>query len=252
MVARVRVHELAQDLGISCDDILDFLDDVGVKVRSRSSVLAESVQGRIRGKFAPDTLIRAPRPSRRARRLSARRTPVRHHDQATTMPTAPAPSTTPPAAASTPPAAAVPAAVGPDVLFLAPGALPAPAPRTATRASDPAHRSPLPTQRAPEPDPEAEAMAEAAALAGWIRREFTEPEFLRWQEAGLAVDESALADQCRTAGIEPDQLSLTLSGRTALLRLRGGETATSVWARIAEGEQYRSRGNRLGGRFALS
>lgn len=249
-MARLRVHEIANELGVSCDDILDFLDDVGVKVRDRSSVLAESVQGRVRGKFAPRSHTQVRRPTR---------------------------SETPAAVSSSdradradrdhpigPPPLLPPIDAGTGVLFLAPGSVPAvpatdagrpepsiPRPRTPERPSEQPTRSPLiPSQRRPvsEPDP----IEEAAALAGWMRREFTEEEFLRWQSGGLAIDESALADQCRIAGIEPDQLSLVLSGRSALQRLRGGEGATSVWARIAEGEQYRSKGNRLGGRFALS
>lgn len=250
-MARARVHELANELDVSCDDILDFLDDVGVKARDRSTVLAESVQGRIRGRFAP-----------------GRHTQARHHRTRPAQSADPRPDRVTPTHSSAPPPLLPAADPGAGVLFLAPGSTPAvqpdpmissttpepsvPGPRTPDRptGSPTRHTPVIPSQRRPpdEPDP----IQEAAALAGWIRRDFSEEEFLRWKSAGLAIDESALADQCRIAGIEPDQLALVLSGRSALQRLRGGEGATSVWARIAEGEQYRSRGQRLGGRFALS
>lgn len=85
----------------------------------------------------------------------------------------------------------------------------------------------------------------------WEQRGISRSERQQWLDAGLRRGEFRIADQCRLADIAPDNLPLKVSGRTVLARLRDGETATSVWARIQDGESQPRRGTRLSGRFQL-
>lgn len=121
-------------------------------------------------------------------------------------------------------------------------AVPAGAPGVAARVPRPAAEPARPVPVVPVvPDHGAE----------WRRRGVDAQEPSRWLGAGVRDSEALLVDQCRVVGIEPGQLGLVLSGRSVLLRLRGGETATSVWARIQEGEDRRWGVGKLSGRFRL-
>jgi hypothetical protein len=89
--------------------------------------------------------------------------------------------------------------------------------------------------------------------AAWEQRGISEAGQQVWLESGLRPTEAELADRCQAVGITPSDLSMKLSGRTSLQRLRDGEATTSVWARIREAEQQPGRlGTKLTGRFQLS
>ncbi len=254
-VSQIRVHELAAELDVDSDRVIAFLSEVvGLRVRGRSTVLGESVAGRVRGRFRPA-------------RKSGRRVTSGGSSGSGSARTRPA------GRRPAPPVSVGPvtdgesfAAVGPvavngepgALLFLAPGAavLPPPAqpepadvqpgvrPTPATAERVPASvrgrttsvaRPAVPTPRAATESP-AENDVEAFASA-WERRGFSVSDRDDWVAAGLSGAESGLADQCVIAGLCPDELPKLLSGRTALQRLRGGESATSVWARLREEEQ---------------
>ncbi|MET3805796.1 hypothetical protein ABIB25_002800 [Nakamurella sp. UYEF19] len=89
--------------------------------------------------------------------------------------------------------------------------------------------------------------------AAWEQRGISAEDREVWVAAGLRLTEADLADRCLSADITPAELSMKLSGRTTLQRLRDGEASTSVWARIREAEQQpRRAGTKLTGRFQLS
>jgi hypothetical protein len=243
-VSQVRVHQLAAELAVGPQEVIEFLASEGRRVRGPSAVLGDSLAAQVRRRFRAST----PRPKRPAA--------VAAQNSSAPTPMQSAASVTSPAHAA-PPARAAQAAKPP-----------APPPR-ATPASllnpfmvgsqGPAAHPPAP--KPPAPKVQFPSLAPAAAPAPapavpevdqWARRGIDPDEREAWVAAGLRPEEAGLADQCRIAGINPVDLQLRLSGRTAVHRLRGGESATSVWARIQDGEHHPRRGTRLTGRFQLS
>lgn len=84
----------------------------------------------------------------------------------------------------------------------------------------------------------------------WHSRGITAEQRNAWLADGLRPTESTLAEQCADVGLEPGDLKLKLSGQSAIGRLRGGESAASVWARPQEGQAQQRGIGRLKGRFA--
>lgn len=267
-MTQYRVHELATRCGVTADVVIEFLALSGRKVRGPSAVVGESDAAKVRHHFES-----GPRRARNSRSLPK----VRPADQPGSQPGSEPrhehreqPSATPAAARAPRPATTVAA---PDLLnpFGAPvlpaAIAPAPAPAIGAVGRGPVVPLPAgrPTRR-PVPSPHRAVPARAVAtkefdlsapvavdehFPDWDRREFTREERKLWIDAGLRPDEHGLADRCRTAGILPEHLKLKLSGRLGLARLRDGESPTSVWARIQDGEHEPRRPTRLSGRFKL-
>lgn len=227
---RIRLRDLSDELGIDTDRATTLLKTACAAHTGRPP----------RKPFGPSTVI--------GQSLAARvRALATRPPTADTDPSPPADRPTPPAAPAASPA---PEPISTSTLFLAPGAQPPhltrmPAPRPPAPA---AHPVDPPATVDPPPAPQASEIP--VADPDWARRGIDPTQRESWIKAGLKPTDAALAEQCVTAGIQPDQLSLRLSGQSALGRLRGGEPATSVWARLQENEQ-RGRGpGRLQGRFA--
>lgn len=72
------------------------------------------------------------------------------------------------------------------------------------------------------------------ALAEWEQRGFTAIERDVWLAAGLGRYESHIADQCRLLELTPAMLAGHLDGRRIAERLRSGETAASIAARLLD------------------
>lgn len=250
-MTQIRVHELASELNVSTQQILSFVEGLGRKVRGPSTVLGVSVAAKVRGRFRSHRSVVVGQPAvSNAVSVAAAAPSV---EVAAALPVAappvvhslflpPVPPTTRPVAAG---AAggyvdpfAVPAAA--DQVQAAPR-LPAPAHRTVVDRLT--HIPPAVPIAAEEPDHE----------AVWDQRGINEQDREAWVAAGLRLTEADLADRCLSADITPAELTMKLSGRTTLQRLRDGEASTSVWARIREAEQQpRRAGTKLTGRFGPS
>jgi translation initiation factor IF-2 len=119
-VAKVRVYELAKELGVDSKALLKTINDMGEFVRSASSTIEAPVERRIKEKFA----------------AQASEAPA---EKSAPAPAAPAPAAAKPAAAPAP-AAAKPAAAAPTTPPA--GTKPAAAPRPAAPAPRPAPSAP--------------------------------------------------------------------------------------------------------------
>lgn len=225
---RIRLRDLSDELGIDLDLATSLLQAACTGHGGRpprkpfgpSTVIGMSLAGRIRALAArPST---AGRPAKTGRLVVST--------------TAAVPEPAPETLAADPSLTAT--------LFLAPGMKPAPVSRM---PAPPVPAAAAPPTSTVEPEPTLEVPTDEP---DWQRRGIDADQRDRWLLAGLKPTESVLAEQCLLAGIDPDQLARRVSGQTALSRLRGGEPATSVWARLQEGED-RGRGpGRLQGRFA--
>ncbi|MFY0409119.1 translation initiation factor IF-2 [Solicola sp. PLA-1-18] len=137
-MAKVRVHELAKEFGITSKEVLSTLSDMGEYVKSASSTVEPPVIRRLNEQFGDE--LRA-----KGEKKAARKKPA----------AAPTPGPSQPAAAT--PAAPTPAAPQ------APAAEAPPTPAPATRAPSPSGPMPGPARRAPEPEPQAPAAPVAPA-----------------------------------------------------------------------------------------
>lgn len=215
----------------------DLADELGIDTAHATTLLRHACAGHAgrppRKPFGPSTVV--------GQSLAAR---VRNlgRQPTTTVDNPPVGDRSPAVSSDTDPTTRETAA-SPGTLFQAPGARPVPAVVPAAHPSPPVSVVDRSLDVEPSPEPPNEH-------GEWARRGIEPVEQTEWVSAGLRPTESVLADHCRSAGIEPHHLDRRLSGQTALSRLRGGEPATSVWARIQEGED-RGRGpGRLQGRFA--
>src|ERR1700712_3032456 len=248
-LTQIRVHELASELNVSTQQVMSLLADLGKKVRGPSTVVGASDAAKVRGRS------RAPRST-----------------------DAVEPAAEPAGGARTPQTAAVIS----QSLFLppvAPPAQPVVAPSTAAFANPfavPASTAAptIPPQAAPpsQTAPRAAVPVDARAVVNAATPSLSEPVVVQidhdatwdlqgiskadrdaWCAAGMRPTEAELAGRCQSVGIAPSELSMKLSGRTSLQRLRDGEASTSVWARIREAEQQPGKaGTKLTGRFQLS
>ena len=247
VVSQIRIHELADQLEVDPQQIVSCLLEQGMEVRGPSAVLAESTAARVRRALRGRSASSVPTPRHppgltvepKSRTDFASVSQDAHSpvfafgdasNRSTDAPMFLTPTTpTPP----TPPTS-LPAAARPLI----------PAPRSSgdVRAwSDTTGQSSAATTEA-EPEPDNDRR--------WRQRGLDPDEQEAWRQAGLRATESGLADQCRAADIEPADLGTRLSGRTALQRLRDGESVMSIWARLQEARQQQPRsGTRLSGRF---
>ena len=69
-------------------------------------------------------------------------------------------------------------------------------------------------------------------LLNWLARGFGVEDVRWWCRAGLSVEDWLLADACAQARLLPEDLTIRISGRRVLSRLRAGEPAASVMARL--------------------
>jgi translation initiation factor IF-2 len=136
LAAKIRVHELARELGLTNKEALDLALKLGIGVKTHSSGIEEAQADRVRRRAERDGLVRAEQPEEPKPAKPSR-------SAAKAAPAEPAPAPAPEAPA---PAAAAPAPVEP-----APAPAPAPAPEP-VRESAPAAAA-----RAATPDAEAPA-----------------------------------------------------------------------------------------------
>ncbi|MEV8041124.1 MULTISPECIES: translation initiation factor IF-2 [unclassified Arthrobacter] len=129
-MAKVRVHELAKELGITSKDAVTKLQELGEFVRSASSTIEAPVVRKLRNAFpdAPaasktEAPASAPKASPAANRPAPAPAPAAPKAEAPAAPAAPAPSAPAPAAPAAAPAAEAPAAPS---TAAKPGARPAP------------------------------------------------------------------------------------------------------------------------------
>ncbi|HQD96845.1 MAG TPA: translation initiation factor IF-2 [Propionicimonas sp.] len=166
-MAKVRVYELAKELGLESKELLQTLNDMGEFVRSASSTIEAPVVRRLKEKAAaaqpaPAQSAPAPAPARPAASTPPARTAPAETAPASVAPAAPAPAapapTARPAAPTPGPAAAKPAAA--PVAETAPAPAPtAPAAPSAAAAAAPAPAAPAePTQAASSATPRPGAM----------------------------------------------------------------------------------------------
>ncbi|GAA1822452.1 translation initiation factor IF-2 [Microlunatus capsulatus] len=165
-MAKVRVYELAKELGVESKTVLTMLKDMGEFVRSASSTVEPPVERRLKEKLSngssagKEPARQAPAATRNPAPAGTRRPPVPspgpvRPNPASTAPAAQArPSTPAPAAptASTP-APAAPATPAPTASTPAPTEAPrtTPRPGTGTPAPGPASRTPAPGPRPSTP-----------------------------------------------------------------------------------------------------
>jgi len=157
-VAKVRVHELAKELGITSKDAVTKLQELGEFVRSASSTIEAPVVRKLRNAY-PD----APAASKSEAPASA--------PQASASPAATRPAPAPGPAAPTAPAAAVPKAEAPAPAAAAPAAAPAaPAAPAAQAPAAPAAQAPAAPSTGVKPGarpaPKAETPAAPARQGG--------------------------------------------------------------------------------------
>ncbi|HOC13799.1 MAG TPA: translation initiation factor IF-2 [Propionicimonas sp.] len=166
-MAKVRVYELAKELGLESKELLQTLNDMGEFVRSASSTIEAPVVRRLKEKAAaaqpaPAQSAPAPAPARPAASTPPARTAPAETAPASVAPAAPAPAvpapTARPAAPTPGPAAAKPAAA--PVAETAPALAPtAPAAPSAAAAAAPAPAAPAePTPAASSATPRPGAM----------------------------------------------------------------------------------------------
>ncbi|WP_248761786.1 translation initiation factor IF-2 [Pseudarthrobacter sp. SSS035] len=139
-MAKVRVHELAKELGITSKDAVTKLQELGEFVRSASSTIEAPVVRKLRNAY-PDAAAKTAAPA------AAPKAPAPSAD---TRPAAPAPG---PAAPSAPaaPAAAAPAPAAPAPVSAAPSAPAAPAAPAASAPSTGAKPGARPAPKAEAP-----------------------------------------------------------------------------------------------------
>lgn len=202
---RVRVYQLAQELGISSATLLKQLVDRGVFVRTASAPLDPQVVRQLRGEHlgAPPagTLHRPARPT------GARR-----------------PQRPRPLLASSTPAPPNPLLEEAARMFGVPRSSLRPVRSARTTRSAMQHpampRGPL----API----------ATWRTDWLLRFFDPGEIDAWIDAGLSHHDHSRAASLRTQGVTPDLLGVPLDGRTAGQRLRGGESVDQIVARLRQ------------------
>ncbi|MBW3644892.1 MAG: translation initiation factor IF-2 [Actinobacteria bacterium] len=155
MASKIRVYELARELGLTNKETLDLCEALGIGVRSHSSSIVDAQADRVRRKADAEGLRREPRTEEPDEPAPAAPAPAaRAPEQRATRsapPEAPAsprpePSTPPPAPLRPPPASQQPAAAGPA------RGPEAPAPRSPDRPGEPLHRLVTSGKASEQPD----------------------------------------------------------------------------------------------------
>ncbi|MDK1360343.1 translation initiation factor IF-2 [Arthrobacter sp. zg-Y1219] len=158
-MAKVRVHELAKELGITSKDAVAKLQELGEFVRSASSTIEAPVVKKLRGAFpASESKPESTTDSKPASKPAG--TPGPRPSAAPAAPTAPAPTPTPAAPAAAAPAAPAPAAEKP-----AAPAAPAPAAETSPAPAADKPAAPSGAKPGARPAPKAAEAEKPAASA---------------------------------------------------------------------------------------
>ncbi|WP_414673107.1 translation initiation factor IF-2 N-terminal domain-containing protein [Kribbella sp.] len=202
-MAKIRVYELAKELGVTSKVVLTRLNDLGEFVRSASSLVEATAVRRLAESIESN-------PPRRQRPAGRQRdTPFADNRR--------------PRSAVAPlsdderlrrEAAAMFGVLPQDIK------LPRP---TAPRRS-----GPRPSPRGPQPD-------------SWSRNFIDTDEKRTWIAAGLGPDDGDQARRCAEAGLSTEDLLLRVEGRRVIDRIRGGESIPSVAALVAD--ERRRRGD---------
>ncbi|GAA1358097.1 hypothetical protein GCM10009636_30360 [Arthrobacter koreensis] len=146
-MAKVRVHELAKELGITSKDAVAKLQELGEFVRSASSTIEAPVVKKLRGAFPDAASKPAAKPETSAPRPAA---PAPAAPAAKPAAEAPAPAAEKPAAPA-PAAPSAPAAPAPAPKAESKPAAPAPAPAPKTEEKPAAPAAPAESSSAPRP-----------------------------------------------------------------------------------------------------
>lgn len=235
MAGKVRVHELARELGISSRHLLSELKEMGEFVKSASSTLEPAVVRRLRlafGESEPSERVAPEQDGPSTEDLARAEAEVRAFLE---RPPSSGDSTE----------EAVEEQVRRD--WAPPFRAPTVAARQAlpSRPSWPPRRSTQrPTLRPSSPlerlalslahDNVYLAEAHAEALVVWVHRGFDLKEVTAWLRADLSIDQSRLAERCRRAGLAPADMARNAGGTGVLARLRRGESPASVAKRLRE------------------
>jgi translation initiation factor IF-2 len=172
VAGKIRVHELAKELGLTNKEALDLAIALGIGVKSHSSSIEEAQADRVRRRAERDGLIRdqqpeEPKPVKKAAKTAKATT--------TTSPPAPAPAPTEPAPAPAPEAPAPPApepapepspvepVVEPIEVAVAPPPAPAPAPEPIIEPTPVAPLEPV-ARVQPEPSPAEHAVIKSTRV----------------------------------------------------------------------------------------
>ncbi|WP_104161836.1 translation initiation factor IF-2 [Arthrobacter sp. ZGTC212] len=157
-MAKVRVHELAKELGITSKDAVAKLQELGEFVRSASSTIEAPVVKKLRGAFPASASKPESKPAEKAGTPGPRPSAA----PAAPAPSAPAPAPSAPAPAASAPAAPAPAAPAPAET--AAPAAPAPAaPAASAPAADTAAAPPPGAKPGARPGPKAPEAEKPAA-----------------------------------------------------------------------------------------
>jgi len=162
LAKKIRVYELARELGLTNKEALDLCIDLGIGVKSHSSSIEDAQADRVRRKadqlgLRRDVSPEEPEPVKPARGAKAAPTPTAVEAPPDLAPSAPplTPATAPAAAVAAPTAPAA-APTAPTAPPLAPAAAPAAAPAEATPTRDPrliTSRGEVAAPRPPAPPP---------------------------------------------------------------------------------------------------
>jgi hypothetical protein len=222
-VAKTRVHELAKEFGIESKLILEMFKEMGEFVKSASSVIELPTEMRFRKVY------------------------VEQLKAASSIP----PPTTPPAAGS-----------------LIANRRRSLSPQRPRPGDNPFARGPRRPRRDRPVDPK---LIEASRMFGvpveelkpareerprgryassesrrkltdWDRNFIDDEERREWIAAGLGPDDGRIAGQLKDRGITPDDLMVRVDGVRASGRLSGGESVSSVVARLREWKRNRDAG----------
>jgi translation initiation factor IF-2 len=155
----MRLHELAKELGMTNQEVVDLCGVLGVPVKSHSSSLNEAYSDMVRRRAVRDGLTRDEQPEEpKVEKGPAKKGAARKADEPAPAPKVEAPAPAPePAPVVEAPAATVAPAPAPVA--------PAPAPAAAAPAPAAAAPTPTPTPPPPAPAPTPEPVAEAPAPA---------------------------------------------------------------------------------------
>lgn len=206
-MAKIRVYELAKELGVSTEVVLTRLNNMGEFGRSAASVVDAAVVRRL-----AESLESNPPARRRPGRPRPGHNPFSSYDGiALRRPAAAAPVPISQEERTRREAAEM-FGVPPEDIKLA-------------RQAPPRRSGPRPSPRGRQPD-------------SWARN-LIDPESKKaWMDAGLGPDDGDRAQRCADAGLTPADLLLRVEGRRVGERIRGGgESIHWVAALVAEYKQ---------------
>jgi translation initiation factor IF-2 len=158
---KIRVYELARELGLTNKETLDLCESLGIGVKSHSSSVVEAQADRVRRKAEREGLVRdqqpeEPAPAKKApakkapaKKAAAKKAPAK---EAAPEPVEPSEPATAEAAPEAPPEPSEPLAPAAEAPAEAPAPTPPPAKRRVVTSSG-SERPPAPPAPAPEPPP---------------------------------------------------------------------------------------------------